>query len=437
MEVRCEHCHAGYTLPADRLTPGRRVQFSCRHCAQRIVVQVPEAVAEPEPPAPSPDEPRWFVARPDGSYRKLAESELARAIAGGEVDAAALVWCKGFDEWVAAAQSERWHSAFAARLGADASAAAPQSSAAAPQSSAAAPQSSAVAPAATRLADIIAPAARGRRQTSQEFGEVDDVDDVDDAGGDRDSTREASAPSNEQPSSAQRPRRASSTSFHQQGGASEDGHGADADRVDAAEATEAANDTRFELPSVNSVVAGMNSQDVGQAAVSLPVVRSRRVDSGIQRAQPRTPERRSQGQGRFPSASQGGGSSSESAHNDAAAHHSGPGLAARAAHGEDGSEDANWAPATDTYIGPRDRFTRKLGSAAERDLLIAQVERARQHRDEVRRWQLVAVGACMIAIGALLLAGWGMIGRRIAERSLASCEAKTPTTMVAAPRIGR
>ncbi len=82
MHVRCSHCHAGYTLPAEKLSPGRRVQFACRHCGQRIVVQVPgeEPVAAPSPaPADEPrmhHHPRFDI---DESVLSTAAAALARA----------------------------------------------------------------------------------------------------------------------------------------------------------------------------------------------------------------------------------------------------------------------------------------------------------------------------------------------------------------------
>jgi hypothetical protein len=430
MQVRCEHCHAGYTLPAERLTPGRRVQFSCRHCAQRIVVQVPAAAAEPapQPAVADPDEPRWFVARAAGSYRKLAESELATAIAGGEVAPEALVWCKGFDEWLPAAQTERWAHAY----GADGADASHRHSASAPASEAAVAEQGA--------------GQRRRRSTAVGLGGADD--------------HEASGAAQPAASTHAPPaaRRDAASASYSAGGhqghaptrqgesgafaanveaharAPSEGHAASA-QVEATRFVAAAGDdddpavaaaaaaesdaTNTNLAVVHQSVAGVSSSDLGQAAVSLPVVRPQRADSGIQRAQPRPAEHRHAPSGRFSPAAQPSGTPIDHR--------------AEGQHAEAGGDDASWAPATDTYIGPRDRFTRRLGSAAERDLLIAQVERARQHREEVRRWQIVAVAACVVAIFALLLATWGMIGRRVAERSLASCTAKTPAAVVAAP----
>ena len=137
MQVKCGQCNAGYTLPAERLVPGRRVQFACRHCGERIVVQVPNdpavvaaevapvvaqrrphdplarVLAEPQVEA-RPDEPRWFVAAPDGSHRKLAESELEAEIRSGAVTPETLVWKKGLAEWLPAAGVERWQPSLAA-----------------------------------------------------------------------------------------------------------------------------------------------------------------------------------------------------------------------------------------------------------------------------------------------------------------------------------
>jgi len=54
MRVKCQNCTAGYTLPEPKLKAGRRLQFSCRRCGSRIVVVVPEASEDGEDAAAAP-----------------------------------------------------------------------------------------------------------------------------------------------------------------------------------------------------------------------------------------------------------------------------------------------------------------------------------------------------------------------------------------------
>lgn len=362
MQVRCEHCHAGYTLPAERLTPGRRVQFACRHCGQRIVVQVPAAEAAPEvAPAPA-DEPRWFVAAADGSYRKLAESELAAAISTGDVGAQQLVWCKGFDEWLPAGEVPRWRPLFGDAGGA----------------SAPAPADRTVHQAQALHDDGDADEERRRQRRRTEVGLGD--------------------PTSELESQATEPAPAAAASAGQEVAPTEHSDvlapGGDATRTDQPVVS-------VEEPEVASSIAGVGSSDASQAAVSLPIVRAqrpepiaRRADSGLHRARPRVAPRGGQ------EVAEGG---------------------------------ETWAPGTDTYIGPRDNFTRRLGSGAERDALIAQVETAKAQRLELRRWQAVTVAACGVAFVALLLAAWAMFERRVAAEALKTCHTPSATQAAAAP----
>lgn len=391
MHVRCSHCHAGYTLPAEKLSPGRRVQFGCRHCGQRIVVQVPgeEPVAAPSP-APA-DEPRWFVAAPDGSYRKLAESELEAAIGAGEVAADQLVWCKGFEEWLPAGQSERWRALF----GRD------QTSVDAP----AAPE-----PGAVRR--------RERRRTEMGVGEA--------AVPEQESMPEATRMADVLHTPAKVPSFAVAT---------EAPTIADDPEVSAAVLPRSETESTASMDALpeedagdiaGSTIAGVGTSDAGQAAVSLPIVRTAaraesapiRRDSGLHRARPRLSPRQN--------------SSAAPAPAPAPAPVPTAAAAPRPAQPPPGQE-GNWAPGTDTYVGPRDNFTRRLGSAAERDALLMQVELGKQQGAELRRWQAVTVAACGVAFVALLLAAWAMLERRAASHALQACQHGAPAATVAAP----
>ncbi len=80
--------------------------------------------------------------------------------------------------------------------------------------------------------------------------------------------------------------------------------------------------------------------------------------------------------------------------------------------------DSAWAPATDTYIGPRDRFTRRLGSDAQRQELLAQVDRERSMLRQLRFWQWIALGCACAAIVAFGLTVYALINMRIAQSEL-------------------
>ncbi len=444
MQVKCAQCNAGYTLPAERLVPGRRVQFACRHCGERIVVQVPnDAGAEPVQPAAAParrgpdplarplaepqvearpDEPRWFVAAPDGSHRKLAESELEAEIRAGAVTGETLVWRKGLAEWLPAAATERWQAIVAALE--------------------VAPDAATVDdPALAEVAMAASPGGqRVRRQTDLAFAAslpVGGHSTRADSGGAEGETRWGIAAVGDDDGGS-----------HDAGshdGGSRDG-GSQAREAEAAALAA-------------SQVAGLSGHDASQAAVSLPVVRAARLDApAAQRSRERLSERRmpsaghrlpahradpvSRGSSQDPRSSQGAAPGGAAAHGHAHAVH-----AAAAAHpsaapmagsprdpavqprdgGEAGS-DGLWAPATDTYVGPRDNFTRRLGGSNERDLLLAHVERERSGQRELRRWQIATLAASCVALIGLAIAGAAMMHARRAQQALAACTAQTPAS---------
>ena len=136
MRVQCDRCGSSYTLPEERVAPGRRLQFQCRHCQHRIVVSVPElAVAtvpqpmlQPSPlagrgaalssslgasnplaaspilsSAPPAGRVLWFVGSPAGQQQRMDTEGLRAAIADGTVTRDNWVWKKGMAEWQRAA----------------------------------------------------------------------------------------------------------------------------------------------------------------------------------------------------------------------------------------------------------------------------------------------------------------------------------------------
>ena len=440
MQVKCGQCNAGYTLPAERLVPGRRVQFACRHCGERIVVQVPQEGADhaassaaaaassaPERRGPDPlarplaepkvearpDEPRWFVAAPDGSHRKLAESELEAEIRTGAVTGDTLVWRKGLAEWLPAASTDRWQPLLSSLF--------------------VAPDAATVDDPALAAAAIAASPSsqRMRRQTDLAFA--------------------SPLPAGPGPGVAD-------DSYHDSlGGDAETRWGIAAVGDDAA-----AEPSEQEAAPAASQIAGLSGGDTSQAAVSLPVVRAARLDApSAQRSRDRLSERRMPSAGHRLAAHRAESGGRAPGHDPRltqsvnlgpvgghGARHplaGGPAMAPAAmapsgppphvresgGQGRDGAEagsDGLWAPATDTYVGPRDNFTRRLGSSSERELLLAHVERERNGQRELRRWQIATLGASCVAIIGLAIAGAAMLHARRTQQALAACTAQVPAT---------
>lgn len=135
MRVTCDHCAASYTLPDSRLTPGRRVQFLCRHCQNRIIVDVPEAgasgaettqkpsvaprIAQPlaaARPAKLSNNVMWFVVGADGQQQRIAADGVRQSIQQGEITADSLLWRRGMGEWLRAIEIAEWTSLFPAAV---------------------------------------------------------------------------------------------------------------------------------------------------------------------------------------------------------------------------------------------------------------------------------------------------------------------------------
>lgn len=119
MRVQCDRCGSSYTLPEERVAPGRRLQFQCRHCQNRIVVAVPEVVradveTAPEPAvramaapavaagAPPASRVLWFVSSPAGQQQRMDTEGVRAAIGDGTVTRDNWVWKKGLAEWLRA-----------------------------------------------------------------------------------------------------------------------------------------------------------------------------------------------------------------------------------------------------------------------------------------------------------------------------------------------
>lgn len=103
MRVQCDQCGASYTLPSERVAAGRRLQFQCRQCQHRIVVQVPETVVQPSVAAAVPvARVLWFVSTAAGQQQRMDSEGVKAAIAQGTLSRDTWVWRKGMAEWLRA-----------------------------------------------------------------------------------------------------------------------------------------------------------------------------------------------------------------------------------------------------------------------------------------------------------------------------------------------
>ena len=85
-------------------------------------------------------------------------------------------------------------------------------------------------------------------------------------------------------------------------------------------------------------------------------------------------------------------------------------------------DSAVWSPATDTYIGPRNPHTFRIGSEQERQSLVAHVELEQALRTQIRRWQMVTVAATLVATLAIALAVYGWVSMRSAKAEAVACQ---------------
>lgn len=370
MRVTCGNCQAGYTVPDDKLKAGRRLQFNCRHCNERVVVH-PQAASPSASAAVAPAvtsrEPRWFVANADGSYQKLAESEVHSLVAAGALAGETLVWRKGFGEWAPAAETEPWAGLLASRS---------------KEVSAPAPRP--------------APARRGARISSgaRNVG-------VSSAAAAAPARKPRPIRQNDRPEPSIRPSSSAGPGGTRRRRRKTD-RGLAAPGPDA-EATSSAVEERSQVS-----VVGAAAPHNGQQAVSLPIVRPKRGSSAATKARPAATAAAAAAAGdRFAPSAQPQGTPMD---------------------GNDGNDPTDWAPATDTYIGPRDKFTRRLGSEAQRDALLEQVDRETRLRRDLQRWQWVALGTACVAIVSLSLAIFAFMAQREAEGTAAACFAASGVT---------
>jgi hypothetical protein len=417
MRVICEKCGSNYTLPDERLTPGRRVQFTCRHCQHRIVVEIggtavapasavaaapsPERASAPlraaadsagpsrmataqQGSAPSPLGIVWFVAIDDDHQERMTSQNLRQGIADGAVTADTLVWRKGYSQWTAAAEAPEWAAAFR-------SAAMPALRSSPPPVPP--PEPLHEGPGPTLASPLVA-----KRPTGQV----------------------------EQPSEAEL--RASGESMPI--------------------VSVRTPDNGMQIAGMASVwrASPINTNHAAQKAVALPIIRMASARSQPIAATTPMPGQRPGGlvrrtdppQPASPAApvhreSPAPVPSEETQMNDLV-----PPPDRKESAGE-----SSWAPSTDTYTGPKGKLTRKIDDH-QRQALIQSVERQEfQQRLEIlqtetRSWQRLAMGLLVAFIVVLMLAVWAAVRWTATENDLKSCSAtlssqRTPAAATSPP----
>ncbi len=113
MRVQCDRCGSSYTLPEARVAPGRRLQFQCRHCQHRIIVQVPAPGDFAEPTATLVAKVLWFISTASGPQQRMDTEGVHSGIGEGSVIADSWLWRKGMAEWARAAEVPEFASSFA------------------------------------------------------------------------------------------------------------------------------------------------------------------------------------------------------------------------------------------------------------------------------------------------------------------------------------
>ena len=113
MRVQCDRCGSSYTLPEARVAAGRRLQFQCRHCQHRIIVQVPVPGEAQEQAVAPAAKVLWFISTASGPQQRMDTEGVHSAIGEGSVVADSWLWRKGMAEWARAAELPEFASSFA------------------------------------------------------------------------------------------------------------------------------------------------------------------------------------------------------------------------------------------------------------------------------------------------------------------------------------
>ncbi|MCO4760975.1 MAG: DUF4339 domain-containing protein, partial [Myxococcales bacterium] len=388
----------------------------CRRCEHSIVVGPPsqaqpaakaaasQATSGPIVPTAASREPRWFVANPDGSYQKLAESEARGLIQAGALSGSTLVWKKGFGEWGPADQTEPWKTLLAAKAAHKDAVAKSRESSAAPIARDSDQMVIGV-PVAAMPEPSRRPVAKPQPRPASAAVQ---------------SNRPAVVPSSPPSSSSH----AAARAIRQTGGA------LPARKPRKRRKTDRSSAAVGNLQDTAGTIAGAAASNSGsQQAVSLPIVRASEPNVAARRLDP--------GAGSRGRATQRPPTEAEASRPTPAPQQRPPSGAVQADSPDGGpdGERAGWAPATDTYIGPRHRYTHRIGSEAQRDALLEQVERETTLRRDLRRWQWVALGTACLAIVGFAMAIFSLMHLRNVEKAASACDAPAEAPAEVAPEL--
>jgi predicted Zn finger-like uncharacterized protein len=132
MNISCISCPARYGVPDEKLA-GKRVRITCKRCGAVLLIDgtvnparvTSGAGAGPSvapvrgslpplssPPAPAKPAVEFLVVMPDGRQESADVAQIVRFYRDQQIDAEALVWRDGMDEWAAVWDVEEIASAF-------------------------------------------------------------------------------------------------------------------------------------------------------------------------------------------------------------------------------------------------------------------------------------------------------------------------------------
>jgi len=406
MRVKCHSCAAGYTLPESKLRPGRRLQFSCRRCGARIQVAIPDKdeAEDAEEPAQSAARSRMGSSLSGLSERpRFAPARKPSSPAIAKVGAPVPAPSRPDTEAVKAREKER----LAGSVKATRSEEAVRWFVANEDGSYKKWRASDLDVA--MRGGLVAADTLVWRKGMAEWLPADETDEWRDIYEETapDKAEEPAAPDDNLGAEQPAPTRAMSVV---------DDPPAEADTEPPDEPEDDADTDgaghRFDQA---ATVAGAVRPKTNQRAVSLPIVRNR--TSGAHEAADGRPQRgelrpRSGNADGFGGRPRSAGTPMD------------PGPRSR--------DDGNWAPATDTYTGPRGRLTHRIGSEGERASLLAHIDREQSLQRNLRRWQWISLATATGALLAFLLALYAMLGWQEAAQHAADCQATEVKSKAAA-----
>ncbi|MSP91137.1 MAG: hypothetical protein EXR79_04940 [Myxococcales bacterium] len=440
LRVQCDNCASTYTLPDSRLTPGRRVQFQCRHCQHRILVSVPEggivAVGE------GSLVPQGGSALTLGQPMTAIGSIVRGRGAGAPLSAAAAAPHAPISQAAAARVSQPIAPDRAAQ---------PLAAARTSQPIAARP---AVAPTPPNIMWFVASPSGQQQRLGTDglraaiaagdvradtllwrkgFAEWQRAGDTADWGP---AIREADSMAGRTASSATRAKPVAAGLGHNAAGL---GHNAAGLGHNAAGMGQNAHGMGQNAAAAS--VARGESGELSQRAIALPVVRVAVATAGADASDPVSGGHAalgvSTGGARRPLAAAARPDSS--ALRPAPAGPRGartPDVTSQQDAVDDGASVSRWSPATDTYTGPRGKLTRRVGDEARDVLRVFEQEtdpRGVDVEPYVRPWRMLAVGALCAAFVALAMAVFLVLRWRAAAAELEACRSgcQAPTAVTA------